>query len=114
MNALDCLLILVFLATIFAIFAILWPIKKPYIASLIEGMADYGFDLNCGAHMDGLTGYFAMFYKKDGDYCCEECGCCKGIWSDAGHADNLTDAITMAADIIMCLNTDVPSSEKFK
>lgn len=116
MNVLSYFKVLVcsFLAAASIVTYIYWSVKKPDISDLVRRMSDYGFDLNCGAHVDEFTGYFAMFYKKNSDDCCSECGCVSGTWRDAGHADNLPDAVTMAAKIAFGLDTDIPSAKEFE
>ena len=79
-------------------------------------MSKDGFDLRCGKHCNKLSGYYAVFYDrrdmKDKNVY-EPLGGLSDCWSSSGHAEDLEDAVIMAADLALGRDVEVPPTAQF-
>lgn len=57
-----------------------------------------GYQLHCGPHGGGLTGYYAVLFKDDTESFafCEECEQPVFDWDDVAHAHTLPQALEKA------------------
>ena len=79
---------------------------------VIANMLQQGYELSCGCHR-GRGGYFAAFFvdEPDGEYAFWDTP--GPDWWEAGHANNLSAAIVMAAQIAREESVIIPSPEDF-
>lgn len=71
------------------------------LVTILEDMAEQGFEFCMGRHQSVPTGYYAQFYKSGDE--CDECECERRPteWDTAGHALSLFDAVAEARDLAL-------------
>jgi len=82
--------------------------------TLIKMLVLRDFCFECGRHIDGLSGFYACFYKASEAERCDSCDGFKLLWDACGHGSTPYRAILMAAKIALKRPVTIPPREHFQ